>query len=434
MFLKEFILLLLISTSLYANPKNDCDITGKWWDNRGVWDFTQNNTIVSGYDWNQIEGICAGRYPLSGTIIDDHLSFRTQNPKPSEKCADWFDYTASISSDCKIITGTWVNNKEKSGTFQLERNPKPLLKIISPAKNHSPFLIDENEKMPIIPFVVQIVKRFPDPTSDTEFTWSHTITQQVTPKQIYSATWKEKLTGKDHTPLFDSFLTDGLYGGEFKVKTEADIDGVHISDERKHKIYGTNPGKERIDAELTKKAGIIPLYVLQGIVCQESKYRQFAGKREGGTGIPIFGDKIRNRRAIGMMQLYKPAPLNNAIWSWRNNLNAGIEILTDKIPEAKELPKNERIRLNKRRKEAGLSPCPKGYPTPLNEKQMIREVIRRFNGGREHQWEPWDSPHCEEGHWEIDPVRADDIEYVDNVLACQLNNIDYWNNSWVKTE
>jgi hypothetical protein len=122
---------------------------------------------------------------------------------------------------------------------------------------------------------------------------------------------------------------------------------------------------------------------------------------------------------VGIMQLYDPKPSAAETWNWKKNIEGALDLIIKKRAEAKKLPAHELDRLNKERKGNGLPPC-NSLPA-LNEKELEREILRRYNGGREHRWEPRDSPDCS-GKWVVNPTLPVGAtqDYVEKVLACKL--------------
>lgn len=98
------------------NKLRSCNLSGAWWDIHGQWDLVHQDTKLTGLDWNQPGSSCPGRFPLSGTVNEMHVIFRTTNPNPSSTCSDWFDYQGTLSNECTTITGIWVNSLGKKGT------------------------------------------------------------------------------------------------------------------------------------------------------------------------------------------------------------------------------------------------------------------------------------------------------------------------------
>ena len=128
--------------------------------------------------------------------------------------------------------------------------------------------------------------------------------------------------------------------------------------------------------------------------------------------------------AVGIMQIYDPAPLEEQIWNWRENIKAGYKLYNKKKLGALSLCKNELSRINKRRSKLSLPLCKS--LSQLTNDQLERETIRRYNCGTEYRWEDMDSLDCS-GKWVIDPScriekpKAYDPDYVDKVLNCDIN-------------
>lgn len=210
-------------------------------------------------------------------------------------------------------------------------------------------------------------------------------------------------------------LEGNVVGGELTLSVDY-YENLHI--EKKYSILkGTNPGQSAIEQVLTDKT-------LRQIACQESRYKHFDARREGGIGKPN-GKTDPFRGGLGIMQLFDPMPTSAQVWNWRENLKAGAKLYNDKLTEAMKLPRRELKDLNEERDALGLPRCTSPLPE-FNSEQLARETLRRYNCGKEYRWEPRNAPNCK-GNWVISPSckithpDAYDAEYVDKVLKCDIN-------------
>jgi hypothetical protein len=230
---------------------------------------------------------------------------------------------------------------------------------------------------------------------------------------IFTPNFNLLKTAKKNEPV-----AGGIMGGELTLSVDY---YKSVRDEKKYLIKGTNPGQAAIEKILTDR-------VTRQVACQESRYKQFVADREGGIGFPVVGLNRYKQPigGVGIMQLYNPSPGPGQTWSWRENLKMALYRYYNKRIESKHAHLNETIRLNKERRAMGVSLCPKNAITPLNDEQLDRETLRRYNCGREYRWEPRDAPNCE-GKWVLDlsckreHKKGYAVNYVDRVLNCNID-------------
>jgi hypothetical protein len=89
-------------------------------------------------------------------------------------------------------------------------------------------------------------------------------------------------------------------------------------------IRGTNPSKDEIRAQL----GSIPAQVR---AYKESRFRQF-----GPNEMPLFGPP----RGFGVMQIDNPPATARQIWSWKENVDAGLALIAAKAREVDQHYRN----------------------------------------------------------------------------------------------
>jgi len=226
-----------------------------------------------------------------------------------------------------------------SATFSSPGASGIQLQILTPFDPANPncFVIsgaNDPVTMPQIQCQASVFGVAPDPTATTSFIWTvslqHTAStcrhgqpQNNTSHPPISVTQ----TGGTFTVPFTAIrggsltitvATSGLAGGDFQVSSS----GLSI--------IGQNPLKSVLSSAIDSTAPDPQTAdALKRITGQESGLRQFVANADGGIGVcPLFsGD---NLGGVGLFQITVPAPTADQIWSWRANLDAGVQILMGK--------------------------------------------------------------------------------------------------------
>lgn len=259
-------------------------------------------------------------------------------------------------------------------------------------------------------------------TTQTQFTWSSSIRYALTSNRTIQASFPDQ-SGLGLLTYTPNFASVGIRGGTLTFSVAATVSGTSVRASTDTTVQGTNPSAAAVDQSANT-------FVLRHLACQESRRRQFNAPINGGTGRPLTSPT----GAVGIMQVINPAPSDEAVWNWQQNITEGRGIYGQKLNEAASLHQNERARLNQERRARGLRPCPPNTPLALsavvgsggdpNISQVERDAIRRYNCGREYRWEPRDADNCA-GNWVIAPTlpqpacRPADRAYVSHVLNCQ---------------
>lgn len=222
--------------------------------------------------------------------------------------------------------------------------------------------------------------------------------------------------GQTFTPSFGSAIMGGTYTATLKSKLGKCEKAFYVTGS----IVGTDPGRAAIRAAIGNDETALK------IACHESGMKQF---HADGTPVRNTGGGID----IGIMQIVSGQTCND-VWDWKENVRHGLQLLAEKRANATNHHIGERNRLNARRIAQGLAACPAGLPRALSAdpayandqvpgdgiSEHEREAIRRYNSGREHQWEVTNQETCE-GYWRVDPVLTSNPGYVNAVLGsnCQ---------------
>jgi hypothetical protein len=269
----------------------------------------------------------------------------------------------------------------------------PKVEILSPADG-TVFAISPGPVMPIIHAQAQILGITPDPTSTTEFEWTakirfdsagcvHGCKADGSSRVIEGPSITEKVVGGSWSPKFPS-----IRGGELSLAVRATVNGESWqADSRGLRIEAMNPRCPELMAAL-------PHDTLRRIACHESGLRQFRAVRDGGQGVsPLFsGD---NLLGVGIFQITYPAPTDEQIWNWRENVAAGIAVFNSKIASARSYPNkvaqsegfhNLVNKTNQLRRSQGLPDIQISVPPFTrgnfngNLQQLEDDVIRGYNG------------------------------------------------------
>ncbi len=256
--------------------------------------------------------------------------------------------------------------------------------------------------------------------SDVTFKWYLTTTYPLPVaggNQRLPASGTIDIVGNgDWTPDWGSLLA----GGNVHVYVTASKNGVTVLDDQDgYQIKGLNPARGTVQYAIGSDT------TASRIACTESGYRQF-----NTDGTPKQGPS----KDFGVFQITPVAGLTYVdVWNWIVNVGRGTNHLGTKRGEATNAHIGERISVNDQRAADQLPPCPVGVPPPLSTdpsyvndqrpndgiSEHEREAIRRYNGGREHAWEPYNAPNCK-GNWVVAPTQALNPNYVDQVLNCNI--------------
>lgn len=438
-----FFLNITLIHSAFAESKG-CSLNGQWFEANGtpVYALKQKGTLIT-MEENIVHPVC-GTFKIEGTSDGHQFSFKFSMSNTKEIfCRTWILFTGSFTSaDCTKIGGKMITHlevlnppdNELSSAFSWYRN---IVKIVSPDPSDT-FIITAEPKMPVFKAVAilenhdaigYLSKMTTINYKAPPFAWNVRIKHSPIPCRLDFDVFLDEVTSNESifTPNFNLLKTadnqelvdGGIMGGELTLSVEY---YKAMRDDKKYIIKGTNPGQAAIERILTDS-------VTRHIACQESRYKQFEANREGGVGFPVIGldPKKRPIGGAGIMQLYFPRPRPGQVWSWKENLKAGVKYFNKKMVESKHAHIKETIRLNKERQAMGLPLCPKHAIIPLDEEQLNRETIRRYNCGREYRWEPRDAPNCE-GRWIYDlSCKREEKEgydpiYVDKVLNCNIDD------------
>lgn len=432
-FIKKIIItsfFILQNTAFAVPPIPNCNMNGDWY-------LAGNPQVRFHYDQmpvledimvvgNSIDPICS-RVLMSVGFINssNEVSFWVAGAQTAN--CDYLHYVVKANFTSLCAEQKWHITLD-DGTTQEQTFLRVPIKIVAP--DDKELIISSEPRMPN--FVAKVELDNPVGLNKMypvipKYTWGIRIKHDIG-ADFHANAYLDNVAGANGTyqPNFNLLkevqkdgsiveVPGGVVGGELTLSVEY-YQNLHV--EKKYSILkGTNPGQAAIEQVITDPT-------LRQIACQESRYKQFYASREGGVG--KLNTKDGSRGGVGVMQLYDPMPTSAQVWSWRENIKAGIDLYNTKRIFALQHPNIEFKNLNKEREKLGLPACTKELP-PLTPEQLSREIIRLYNCGFEYRWEPRDAPNCE-GQWVVSPScaitnpKAYDKEYVDKVLKCDINH------------
>jgi hypothetical protein len=418
---KKLILLIGLFAFNAAFAGNACNMNGDWYTSPNVPDimhFKQTGDLVEG-NVDAVSSSCT--LLITGMTGENEINFRMFFS--GDNCPDYYsDYKGQFSQDCTFLTGSLTIAGASIEPIPVTMYRVPI-KIVEP-ENDKELIITAEPQMPDLTFKARLLSQPGLDANIPPFTWGINF-KSIIFQYLVAANEIETVDGL-FKPSFENLIDLGnsdypgrpikgnVMGGELKVSVTF---YKNLHDEKTYLIKGTNPGQLEIESVIADKA-------LRQIACQESRYKQFDARREGGIGMPLIGyseDGVKG--GVGIMQLYRPKPNPEQVWNWRENIKAGKVLYEEKYYAALAWPKTELTLVNKKREKVGLPAC-KTLPL-LNNEQLMKETIRRYNCGVEYRWEPWDEPSCK-GQWVVNPSckiknSGSDEDYVDKVLACDIN-------------
>ena len=173
-------------------------------------------------------------------------------------------------------------------------------------------------------------------------------------------------------------------GGDLVVKVSVLVGGAVLTAQSQDlQIVGTNPLITSLDASAPQKDAFRKLMRL------ESGLRQFLS-----PSCPLYSSD--NLGGVGLCQL-TPPPNEDAVWSWKANLAAGVRLYNEKENIAKAYPGNVRsgavaanlttgdtfpklvTAYNAKRQSDKKQPVQVQLPE-FNDEQLQRDTLRGFNG------------------------------------------------------
>jgi hypothetical protein len=224
---------------------------------------------------------------------------------------------------------------------------------ISPEKGTTHF-ITEDAELPIVQFQVKTANPGP-------YTWQWKIQWDAKVSGLKESAKRGKLL-KSFTESGKATTTEPKWLLSFDGKVLGGTLTVELtsgSERFKRSIYlkGKNPSFAKIDefvATLKNAKGF------EKILKHEARGKNFIN----ADGEPV----VAFDKGYGMSQMTNPAPTFLQIWSWKENVNAGLKLYQGKRTEAEGYLKK------------------KGADS-FTEEQLQLETFTRYNGGVYHEWD-----------------------------------------------
>jgi hypothetical protein len=193
------------------------------------------------------------------------------------------------------------------------------------------FAISEQCAMPTITATATLKNITPDPTVALQYQWNvtlvftggacaHSLNRTISHPPINATTAKNQL----------AISFSQIRGGDLVVKVTVGVGSSTLTAQSNGlKVVGTNPSVGTLTTAAPNNTSFRKLMRL------ESGLRQFRS-----PDCPLFsGD---NAGGVGLCQLTRPAPSDDQVWSWKENLKGGVTLWNDKENIAKGYP--EQIR------------------------------------------------------------------------------------------
>lgn len=244
------------------------------------------------------------------------------------------------------------------------------------------FPISEQCEMPKITVTATFQNITPDPKIPLQFQWkvsmvfngqgcAHSLLRVIKHPDISQVTSSNKF----------SIPFTQLRGGELTISLSVAVGSVTLTAQSQNlQVTGTNPSIGALQAGVPPRDGFRKLLRL------ESGLRQFLSPT-----CPLFsGD---NLGGVGICQVTSPAPTDDQVWSWKENLKAGWQLYQQKENAARGYPAHVRqsaefqalvTAYNNQRSaqaQAGTVAKPLTIELPdYTEEQLERDTLRGYNG------------------------------------------------------
>ncbi|WP_288393045.1 hypothetical protein [uncultured Herbaspirillum sp.] len=122
------------------------------------------------------------------------------------------------------------------------------------------------------------------------------------------------------------------------------------------RVLARQPGADRIKAYIRERNESL----MEKLINQESRFKHVINMDQEPV---VAGDS-----GFGAAQLTHPMPTYSQIWSWKENVDAGIALLRKKRAAAKRDFEQQK-------------------PVSYTEEMLDTETITRWNGGKYHEWD-----------------------------------------------
>jgi hypothetical protein len=260
------------------------------------------------------------------------------------------------------------------------------------------FAISEQCVMPAITATATFKNITPDPKAVLQYQWSvtlvfkggscaHSLNRTISHPPINAITAQNQL----------AIAFSQICAGDLAVKVTVRVGNNTLAAQSNGlKIVGTNPSLGSLAAAAPNNVTFRKLMRL------ESGLRQFLA-----PDCPLFSSD--NAGGVGLCQLTSPAPTDDQVWSWKENLKAGVALWNSKESNAKAYPEQVRkstefqvlVKAYNAQRAAAAAAAAKtaGKPAPVTppiavtlpdytDEQLRLDTLRGFNGyaGQLHEY------------------------------------------------
>jgi len=243
-----------------------------------------------------------------------------------------------------------TTNKTNGSVVKVVVKPNDVGEWVKP-NTLDKFYIDDDAVFPLIDF--EIKTDLPGP-----YKWSwvmawdaHVSGLREKPRGGKVASFSEKGSFTQDGTMWNAKSINKVVGGTLTVTVDAGAQKF----QRTVVVLGKQPAPATIKAYLEARDAT----ALEKLVAQESRFKHFI---ELDSAPVVAGDK-----GYGLTQLTRPVPTFSQIWSWKENLDAGIALVAVKKKEAKRHLDSH-----------GAS--------SYTQDMLDLETISRWNGGSYHEW------------------------------------------------
>ncbi|QJQ03196.1 hypothetical protein C798_24070 [Herbaspirillum rubrisubalbicans Os34] len=217
------------------------------------------------------------------------------------------------------------------------------------------FYIDSEAVFPSIEFEIKTEVAGPYKWSWLIAWDAHVSGLREKPRGSKVASFSEKGEFTQDSKTWNAKSINKVVGGRLVVTVE--VGGTKFR--RTVLVLGKQPSAEKIKAYLEARDAT----ALEKLVAQESKFKHFINLDSEPV---VAGDK-----GYGLTQLTKPVPKYSQIWSWKENLDAGIALVAEKKAAAKKFLDTHGA-------------------NSYTQDMLDLETISRWNGGSYHEWNTTD--------------------------------------------
>jgi hypothetical protein len=192
------------------------------------------------------------------------------------------------------------------------------------------FAISEDCVMPRITAVATLKHVTPDPAVPLQFQWKVTLVYNGVGCR-HSPAREVRHPDITRVTTSDTFVIpfSAVRGGDLTVSVSVNVGSSKLTATSHHlKVVGTNPTVAKLAAEAASAPDLF-----KKLMRHESGLKQFLAPPCPYWSRDGFG-------GVGLCQLTYPAPSDDQVWSWKENMNGGLNIYEEKKSSAEKFPAN----------------------------------------------------------------------------------------------